>query len=105
MSASATHQLLLTADGRVYSWGDNRFGQLGHGDRRKRLVPTQVDALESKGISRVAAGLQKGKAKGIGSQMVEGQHFSLFCAGRGIVLAAGHRQLVGTGPISEDQLD
>ena len=35
--------------------------------------------------------------------MVEGKNFSLFCGGRGIVLAAGHRQLVGTGPISEDQ--
>jgi len=55
--------------------------------RKKRLVPTVVQALEAKGVSRVAAG----------------KHFSLFCAGRGIVMAAGHRQLVGTGPIGEDQ--
>jgi alpha-tubulin suppressor-like RCC1 family protein len=56
IAVSPTHQILLTLEGRVYSWGENRFGQLGHGDRKKRVVPTQIEALEGKGVSRVAAG-------------------------------------------------
>jgi len=33
IALSESHQLLLTMQGQVYSWGDNSFGQLGHGDK------------------------------------------------------------------------
>lgn len=56
ITLSTSHQLALTVDERVYSWGDNTHGQLGHGDRRVRTVPTLVDALQGKGVSRLAAG-------------------------------------------------
>ena len=32
-------------DGFVYSWGYNYYGQLGHGDRRKRSIPTIINGL------------------------------------------------------------
>uniref|UniRef100_A0A914KP54 non-specific serine/threonine protein kinase n=2 Tax=Meloidogyne TaxID=189290 RepID=A0A914KP54_MELIC len=63
--------------GQVYSWGDNSFGQLGHGDKRKRQFPTLIELLESKDVYKVAAG----------------KKFSLFCAGRGILLTAGRKLL------------
>jgi hypothetical protein len=33
-------------DGRVYSWGENHFGQLGHGDRLPRSSPVLVEGIE-----------------------------------------------------------
>jgi hypothetical protein len=36
VAAGTLHSLTLTWDGRVYSWGKNYSGQLGHGDRRDR---------------------------------------------------------------------
>ena len=32
-------------DGFVYSWGNNEYGQLGHGDTEDRKVPTLIDGL------------------------------------------------------------
>jgi alpha-tubulin suppressor-like RCC1 family protein len=40
--AGGGHSLALTADGEAFSWGDNRWGQLGLGDRRERAVPTVI---------------------------------------------------------------
>jgi alpha-tubulin suppressor-like RCC1 family protein len=40
------HSLALTWDGRVYSWGANHAGQLGHGDTLDRLLPARVEGLE-----------------------------------------------------------
>lgn len=31
--------LALDKNGRVYSWGQNSLGQLGHGDQRSRKLP------------------------------------------------------------------
>ena len=33
-NSGARHALALTADGKVFSWGDGEFGQLGHGDNQ-----------------------------------------------------------------------
>uniref|UniRef100_A0A1I8AWB2 non-specific serine/threonine protein kinase n=1 Tax=Meloidogyne hapla TaxID=6305 RepID=A0A1I8AWB2_MELHA len=33
IAVSESHQLILTIQGQVFSWGDNSFGQLGHGDK------------------------------------------------------------------------
>ena len=32
-------------DGFVYSWGNNYYGQLGHGDRTNRSIPTIINGL------------------------------------------------------------
>ncbi|CAK5097325.1 unnamed protein product [Meloidogyne enterolobii] len=77
IAVSESHQLLLTMQGQVYSWGDNSFGQLGQGDKRKRQFPTLIESLESKDVYKVAAG----------------KKFSLFCAGRGILLTVGRKLL------------
>ena len=32
----------MTEDGALWTWGLGNFGQLGHGDDQRRLVPTEV---------------------------------------------------------------
>jgi alpha-tubulin suppressor-like RCC1 family protein len=49
--------MLLTDGGNVFSWGGNRFGQLGHGDRKDRKTPTKVDALKGREVSKIVLGI------------------------------------------------
>ncbi len=48
--------LLLTDDGRLWMWGDNRRGQLGQGDTQDRATPTVVESLVGKRVVQVALG-------------------------------------------------
>ncbi|CAD5206420.1 unnamed protein product [Bursaphelenchus okinawaensis] len=85
ISLGPKHFLLLTTDSQVFSWGDNKHGQLGHGDRKPRQSPTKIPALQGQNIQKVAAG----------------EYFSLFCADRGIVMVCGHKSYLGNDA-SED---
>jgi alpha-tubulin suppressor-like RCC1 family protein len=49
-----THVLALAADGTVWAWGDNNWGQLGDGTTTDRLTPAPVPGLT--GITAVSAG-------------------------------------------------
>jgi hypothetical protein len=53
VAAGLHHSLALGCNGRVYSWGRSAFGALGHGDKRDRLSPVLVEALE--GVRSIAA--------------------------------------------------
>jgi alpha-tubulin suppressor-like RCC1 family protein len=56
VAAGFHHSLDLGWDGRVYSWGENRLGQLGHGDRLIRPAPALVQGLDGvRGISAAAS--------------------------------------------------
>ncbi|KAL0484653.1 hypothetical protein AKO1_003467, partial [Acrasis kona] len=51
------HNLAMTDDGSVYSWGSDCFGQLGHGDIiMSTSAPTEINSLRSKNIISVHAG-------------------------------------------------
>ena len=54
VAAGESHCVCCTETGAVYCWGDNTYGQGGHGDCEGRLVPTRV-ALEAP-ILLVSAG-------------------------------------------------
>lgn len=41
VSAAGMHTAAVTETGRLYTWGQNHVGQLGHGDLEKRLSPTE----------------------------------------------------------------
>ncbi|MBE36334.1 MAG: hypothetical protein CMI16_12400 [Opitutaceae bacterium] len=43
-AAGNFHSAVVTEDGALWTWGKNRFGQLSHGDREYRLVPSKVVA-------------------------------------------------------------
>lgn len=84
-----SHFLLLTTDSQVFSWGENTHGQLGHGDRKYRSIPSKIDALQGRDIQKIAAGA----------------NFSVFCADHGIVLICGHRDFVGSNNDTQDLLN
>jgi hypothetical protein len=58
ISSGDCHNLALRSDGKVYSWGENEYGQLGLGNEQKTKIPTQisdinnvVDILAGSGVS------------------------------------------------------
>jgi alpha-tubulin suppressor-like RCC1 family protein len=56
LSAGESHTCGVARTGRVFCWGDNRFGQLGDGSTTQRVVPVPVDIDES--IEVVSVGWQ-----------------------------------------------
>lgn len=48
--------IALEKSGKVYSWGSNTLGQLGHGDQRVRKLPTQIQSLKRKTITQLSIG-------------------------------------------------
>ncbi|KAK4749497.1 hypothetical protein SAY87_026946 [Trapa incisa] len=42
VSSGARHNTVLTDDGQIFSWGWNKYGQLGLGDTIDRNIPSQV---------------------------------------------------------------
>ena len=46
VSAGAEHTVAITEDGELYGWGWGRYGNLGLGDRKDRLVPEKVSSIE-----------------------------------------------------------
>ena len=57
VSVSNTHIIALASDHLVFTWGEGRRGQLGHGEVESwRSRPHCVEALKAKSIRRVAAG-------------------------------------------------
>eukprot|EP00300_Choanocystis_sp_HF-7_P020992 c20714_g1_i1.p1 GENE.c20714_g1_i1~~c20714_g1_i1.p1 ORF type:complete len:955 (-),score=218.13 c20714_g1_i1:73-2688(-) len=49
------HALALTADGKVYSWGNGSDGQLGHGDTSMQPVPRLITSLSKEYVVKVVA--------------------------------------------------
>lgn len=45
-SPVACHSAIIDEEGKVYTWGRNESGQLGHGDMETRYKPTLVEELE-----------------------------------------------------------
>ncbi|KAG8647663.1 ultraviolet-B receptor UVR8 isoform X2 [Manihot esculenta] len=58
VAAGLWHTICITANGRVYAFGGNQFGQLGTGADQAETQPTQLDAsiLESKCAKLVSCG-------------------------------------------------
>ena len=56
VAADKLHALCITADGSLFAWDSNLYGQLGVEDTVIRLVPTLVTGLQGKQVVHVAAG-------------------------------------------------
>jgi hypothetical protein len=57
VACGGSHTLVLSEDGRVYSFGYGADSQLGHGDKKNRFTPTLIEApLEGKFVVQVACG-------------------------------------------------
>jgi alpha-tubulin suppressor-like RCC1 family protein len=55
-SGTNTEHILVVSEGKVWAWGNNRFGQLGNGTTTDSSVPIQVLGLDN--VVMVAVGLQ-----------------------------------------------
>ncbi len=56
ISAGAYHSLALTADGHVYAWGYNNYGQLGNGSTANATTPVEVEGPGGTGtLSNIVA--------------------------------------------------
>jgi len=58
VAAGGCQRVALGAEGRVWTWGWNGYGQLGHNDEQNRLVPTLLtgEALGGAAAVLVVAG-------------------------------------------------
>lgn len=54
ISAGGWHSMALSADGTVYVWGDNTYGQLGDGTADARLLPVALTDLSD--VKAISAG-------------------------------------------------
>ncbi|MGI6434174.1 MAG: fibronectin type III domain-containing protein [Syntrophomonadaceae bacterium] len=54
IAAGVGHTLMIDADGNVWAWGANEFGQLGIGSNDNQTAPVKINGLS--GIEAVAAG-------------------------------------------------
>ena len=53
VSCGTNQFAVYTEDGRVYTFGDGKYAQPGHGDKENRTYPALVHALEGKYITQV----------------------------------------------------
>jgi len=56
VSACGFHSAVVDSEGAVFSWGEGKFGRLGHGNERNALTPKRVEALADEKPVKVACG-------------------------------------------------
>ncbi|MDR1392846.1 MAG: FG-GAP-like repeat-containing protein [Bifidobacteriaceae bacterium] len=56
VAAGEEFALALSQDGRVFSWGENNYGQLGDGTTINRITPVLVSGLSGQRVVGIAAG-------------------------------------------------
>ena len=56
VACGSSHMAALSKDGNIFTWGEGRSGQLGHGDSETKETPTKVESLIGKKIIKVACG-------------------------------------------------
>ena len=78
IAAGGRHCAAASSAGEIFTWGDGRMGQLGHGDTQPRLVPTIVASLHGRHVASVACGLEHSVAVTMG-----GSAFSFGAARHG----------------------
>nr|CAB3264293.1 serine/threonine-protein kinase Nek9-like [Phallusia mammillata] len=86
VAVGQNHVVVVAMDRVVYTWGDNSYGQLGHGNLETVPKPQLVEALKGKSIINVSCGA----------------NFSVFVSDNGIAMTCGDGQqgCLGHGDIS-----
>jgi len=73
VAAGNYHTICRTAEGKVFLFGDGRYGKLGFGDTKNQRSPKHLDKFEGLKVSRIAAGT----------------HHSVFCLENGEIHTSG----------------
>ncbi|XP_076910126.1 ultraviolet-B receptor UVR8-like [Bidens hawaiensis] len=56
VAAGAEHTVAITEDGELYGWGWGRYGNLGLGDRKDRMIPEKASIINEEKMVLVACG-------------------------------------------------
>ena len=56
ITACGFHTACVTKRGNVYTWGEGKFGRLGHGDERNAYRPQKVQRLQDQTVTDVSCG-------------------------------------------------
>jgi alpha-tubulin suppressor-like RCC1 family protein len=56
LAAGSRHSLAAAADGTLWAWGWNGYGQLGDGTTTDRLTPVQVQRMWMADVVAIAGG-------------------------------------------------
>lgn len=56
ISSGSSHLAVLTTDGKVFTWGKGKEGQLGLGDYLSKSSPTLVEALDGRHVESISCG-------------------------------------------------
>ncbi|KAI4330103.1 hypothetical protein MLD38_028410 [Melastoma candidum] len=86
VSGGWRHTMALTADGKLYGWGWNKFGQVGVGDNIDHCAPVQVKFPNDQNIIQVSCGWRHTLA-------ITEQH-DVFSWGRGTNGQLGHGESI-----------
>nr|XP_018668558.1 serine/threonine-protein kinase Nek8-like isoform X1 [Ciona intestinalis] len=73
VAVGTNHVVVVTTERVVYSWGENAYGQLGHGHLEPVAKPHVIEALKGKPITTTSCG----------------SNFSVFVTDNGILLTCG----------------
>ncbi|XP_066917979.1 uncharacterized protein [Clytia hemisphaerica] len=81
VSVGLAHIVIVSVERGVFSWGDNSYGQLGHGDFEAREHPTEIVLLRGKSIVKACCG----------------DYFTTFLSDNGLVLTCGQGEYGSLG--------
>ncbi len=56
VKCGANHSLVLTSNGEVYAWGNNRWGQVGNGCNKDQLTPIKVMGFNNEKVIMISCG-------------------------------------------------
>lgn len=56
IAACGFHTACLSRSGNVYTWGEGKFGRLGHGNETNKLTPCKVAALSTRTVVAISCG-------------------------------------------------
>ena len=62
VEAGVSHSIAVTDDGQIYSWGDGKKGELGHGNMLDQFTPKRIEALQGLRVVGAKAGHQRSLA-------------------------------------------
>ena len=90
VAAGSDHTVALSSEGEVFTFGRNKFGQLGHGDMacESERIPRRVDALVGRRVVQVAA-----SSSHTAVLTCDGEVFTFGCGAEGQLGHVGSKQM------------